>query len=73
MKTIFLAIAFGTSVRDVLRNDTYRVLTKSKNLRIVIFSQDISDNFTKEFKNKNVFFEKIDSFKPTLIERMLLH
>ena len=73
MKTIFLAIAFGTSVRDVLRNDTYRVLTKSKNLRIVIFSQDISDNFTKEFKNKNVFFEKIDSFRPTLTERMLLH
>ena len=42
-KKIFLAIAFGTSVRDVLRNDTYRILKSRPDLDIVIFAQDVNE------------------------------
>jgi hypothetical protein len=72
-KTIFLAIAFGTSVRDVLRNDTYRLLVQNKNINIIVFAQDISDLFVQEFGAENVKFEKLNIAKVSLIERLLLH
>ena len=74
MKTVFIAIAFGTSIRDVLRNDTYKALLKHRNLRIVIFAQDISQEVISGIEtNDNVFFEQISKIKPTFIERALLH
>lgn len=72
-KTIFLGIAFGTSVRDVLRNDTFIRLKEDNNIRIIIFSTDVSETFTHEFKGDNVFFEKLNKFTPSLIERILLN
>jgi CDP-glycerol:poly(glycerophosphate) glycerophosphotransferase len=72
-KKIFIAIAFGTSVRDVLRNDTYKVLKKRKDLDIVIFIQDINEKITTEFGGDNVEFERLYPYKPSLIERILLH
>lgn len=73
-KTVFIAIAFGTSVRDVLRNDTYKLLLGRNDLDIVILAQDISETFQNEFGHANqVKFEKLTPVKPTLIERILLH
>lgn len=73
-KTVFIAIAFGTSVRDVLRNDTYKLLLGREDLDIVILAQDISEAFKKEFGHGNqVKFEKLVPVKPTLMERVLLH
>lgn len=74
MKTVFIAIAFGTSVRDVLRNDTYNKLLGRKDLRIVLFAQDVSENFKSEFSFEDkVQFEPLFPVKPTLAERILLH
>lgn len=73
-KTVFIAIAFGTSVRDVLRNDTYKQLLGRKDLRIVIFAQDISTDFVEEFGYKDqVSFETLKPVQPSLVERILLH
>jgi hypothetical protein len=72
-KTIFLAIAFGTGVRDVLRNDTFKLIKENKEVRIVVFSQDISEEFTSEFSGPNVFFEKLFPTQINFIERFLLH
>jgi CDP-glycerol glycerophosphotransferase (TagB/SpsB family) len=72
-KKIFIAIAFGTSVRDVLRNDTFKILKEKKNIEIVIFIQDINDMIVAEFGGENVSFEKLVSFKPSIVERILGH
>ena len=73
-KTIFIAIAFGTSVRDVLRNDTYKMLLNDNNIRVVVFAQEISEEFVSEFGHLNqVSFEQINPFKATFVERFLLH
>ncbi len=72
-KTVFLAIAFGTSVRDVLRNDSFQLLRRQKNIRIVIFANDINENFRTEFGGENIFFEQLIQIKPIFIERILYH
>jgi len=72
-KTIFIAIAFGTSVRDVLRNDTFQLLRSQKSIRIVIFAIDTSQRFQNEFGGENIYFEPLTQFKPTILERVLYH
>ena len=72
-KTIFLAIAFGTSVRDVLRNDSYRKLKANPNNQLVVFAQDTGKAFENEFGGDNVSFEKLIPYKPTVVERVLIH
>jgi hypothetical protein len=71
-KIIFIAIAFGTSVRDVLRNDTFYLLKKNKKNHIVIFTQDVSSKFKEEFGDDNVNFVKLDKYKATVSERIIL-
>ena len=70
-KKIFIAIAFGTSVRDVLRNDTYKVLKANEKIDIVVFAQDINENVITEFGGENVTFQQLVPFKPSLIERII--
>lgn len=73
IKTIFIAIAFGTSVRDVLRNDTYKKLKNNENLEIVVLAQNVSDpQFINEFSGENIHFEPLQKVQPTVIERALL-
>jgi len=72
-KTIFLAIAFGTSVRDVLRNSTFKVLTNDKTIRIVIFAINESEEFKMEFGGDNIEFVPLNPFKPTRLEKAVLH
>lgn len=71
-KTIFIGIAFGTSVRDFLRTSAFTNLRDRKDLEIVIFSQDLSEKFKSEFSSDNIFFEKLCDYKPNLLERLLL-
>jgi CDP-glycerol glycerophosphotransferase (TagB/SpsB family) len=72
MKTIFIAIAFGTSVRDVLRNDTFLKLKERKDLRVVILAPQVCDpQFVKEFSGENIEFEQLVKFKSTIVERIL--
>lgn len=73
MKTIFIAIAFGTSVRDVLRNDVFQKLKQQSNLKIVIIALEANNiKFREEFAGNNVFFEPLLRYRPSLIERILL-
>jgi len=72
-KTIFIAIAFGTSVRDVLRNDTYRSLQKQKNIRIVVLAPQVNDpEFIEEFKSDNVEFELLEKYHATRISSSII-
>lgn len=71
-KKIFLGIAFGTSVRDVLRNDTFSILKSQPNLDIVVFAQDIESQTMKEIGGENIHFEKLLNFSPSYSERILL-
>ncbi len=72
-KTIFLRIAFGTSVRDVLRTDTFRTLKAQKDIDIVVFLQDTTISIQEEIGGENVYIEKLYDFEPTKWERMVLH
>ena len=71
-KTVFIAIAFGTSVRDVLRNDTFLKLKERKDLRIVVLAPQVNDaKFVEEFSGENVEFEPLVKFKASFAERIL--
>jgi len=73
-KTIFIAIAFGTSIRDVLRNKTFTELKKQYNLDIVILSANYNDKaFQDEFGGSNVFFEPLRNYTPSFFERIAYH
>jgi len=72
-KTIFLGIAFGTSVRDVLRTDTFRILKAQKNFDIVVFLQDTSIDIQEEIGGENVYIEKLYDYKPSKWERIVFH
>lgn len=72
-KTVFLAIAFGTSVRDVLRNNTFKTLSSDKTIRIVIFAISDSDDFKNEFRGDNIVFVSLKQFKPKRLEKLVLH
>ena len=74
MKTVFIAIAFGTSVRDVLRNDTFLKLKERKDLKIVILAPQVTDpKFVEEFSGDNIEFEQLIKFKASFAERILYH
>jgi hypothetical protein len=72
-KRVFIAIAFGTSVRDVLRTDILGKLKQQPNLDIVVFMQELNESIIEEFGSFNVSFEKIKPFTPSLWERILLN
>ncbi len=73
MKTVFIAIAFGTSVRDVLRNDTFLKLKNRKDLRVVVMAPQVGDQkFVEEFSADNVSFEPLLTFMPSFAERALI-
>jgi len=68
---ILFAIAFGTSVRDVLRNDTYKHLKDNKDLDIVILAQHIDEQFVTEFGDDNIYFEQLIEYKASIVERCI--
>ncbi len=72
-KSVFLGIAFGTSVRDVLRTDTFRKLRRQKNIDIVVFLQDTSEEIKNEIGASNVFIEKLHDYEPNWWEKLILH
>jgi CDP-glycerol glycerophosphotransferase (TagB/SpsB family) len=71
--TIFLGIAFGTSVRDVLRNDTFKILKERNDIDIVVFSQETGKQFQEEFSGSNVFIERLIDFTPSFWEKFVLN
>jgi len=73
MKTIFIAIAFGTGIRDVLRNDIFNRLKDNSNLRIIIFLPELDSAIIEEFESDNVFIEKLIPYQPNFLERVLRH
>lgn len=63
LKTIFIVVDSGMSIRNILRTNVYKVLRACKNLRIVIFSPLVDDEFRKEVGGENVFLENIQKWK----------
>ncbi|HEX7861505.1 MAG TPA: CDP-glycerol glycerophosphotransferase family protein [Verrucomicrobiae bacterium] len=71
LKTIFIVVDSGISIRNILRTDVYKVLRACKNLRIVIFSSLTDDDFYKEVGGENVFFEPLQNWKATPLVKSL--
>jgi len=61
MKTIFIPIFQGHQSRNILRTGVFELLKKEKDLRIVIFTKKIKEEYYKNnFSGDNVFVEGID-------------
>lgn len=73
MKTVFIAIAFGTGIRDVLRNDIFKKLKDEDNLSLVIFLPELDNAIIEEFESDNVSIEKLIPYQPSFVERILRH
>ncbi len=72
MKTIFWGIAHGTTVRDVLRNDTFLSLKENPDLKHILFVEAAKDEkFVDEFSGHNVEIRPLQPFNTSLAERMI--
>ena len=70
-KTIFLALSFPMSVRNLLKNKLFEYLTDR--YQVVVFSMMTTDTeFIKEFKRENVHFYDLKfDFKRGLFCRVI--
>ncbi len=71
MKTIFIILDSGTAIRNILRTNVFNVLKDQQDLRIVIFSPIVDNDFKKEFSAENVFIEHVPKWKLNLIVKSL--
>ncbi|MGZ8937940.1 MAG: hypothetical protein ACXW32_01885 [Limisphaerales bacterium] len=71
LKTIFIVVDSGMSIRNILRTNAYKVLRACKNLRVVIFSPLVDDEFRNEVGGENVFLEPIQKWKAGPIVKSL--
>ena len=73
LKTIFIIVDSGMAIRNILRTDLYRGLRTCKNLRIVIFSPLMDEDFRKEVgaDNVNVILEPLQKWKAGPLVKIL--
>lgn len=64
-KTMFIIVDSGMAIRNIIRTDLYRGLRACRNLRIVIFSPLMDDDFRKETgaDGTNVILEPLQKWK----------
>jgi hypothetical protein len=70
MKTVFIVLDLGIAIRNVLRTDIFRGLQSEKDLRIVIFSPIVDEDFRKEFERPGVIVDKVPKWKPNWIVKI---
>lgn len=71
MKTIFLTADSGTAIRNLFRTDVITTLLARQDLRLVLFTPLMDQEFRKEIGGENVFFELLPSWKPNLFVNLL--
>ena len=69
--TVFIVLEDGTAIRNILRTDVFTVLKARKDLRIVIFTPLVDDEFRKEMAAENVVVEVKPKYKIGVIAGML--
>ena len=62
-RTMFIIVDSGMAIRNIIRTDLYRGLRACKNLRVVIFSPLLDDDFRKEVGGDNVFLEPLQKME----------
>ena len=68
MKTIIMAIPYGTDARNLLRTDVLKIL-KSRGLRVIILSPAFNEEyFVKEFEDENTVVERLYTQRPSILE-----
>ena len=70
-KTLFILLDSGTAIRNILRTDIFHVLRKQSNLRIVIFSPIVSQEFKQEFGGDNIVIKPYINCRPTFRQRII--
>src|SRR5436190_10009478 len=71
LKTIFIIVDAGMAIRNILRTDVFKTLKACKNLRIVIFSPLVDEEFRQEVAGENVFVEPLQKWRPGPIVKAL--
>lgn len=61
----------GTAIRNILRTNVFKILKAQGDMKIVIFSPIVDDDFKKQFHAENVFIEHVPKWKPNLIVKPL--
>lgn len=70
MKTIFMAVPYGTDARNLLRTDVFRILRDS-GTRVVILSPAAADDyFIREFTGDDVVVEELLTRRLPLLQRV---
>lgn len=70
-KRIMIALAFGGSFRDVLRNSFSTWVRENDSVEFHIVAPSIPSFIRDEFSESNYFFHTVEPYEPTLTERLL--
>ena len=71
LKTIFVTVDLGISIRNILRTDVFLRLKERKDLRIVIFSTIVDKDFREEFSADNVVIEPMPKWHPNVLVKLI--
>lgn len=71
LKTIFVIVDLGISIRNILRTEVFSCLKKRKDVRIILFSAIVDEDFEKEFSAENVEIESLPKWRPNLIVKLI--
>ena len=66
MKTIFIPIFQGVEAKNMLRTDIYRNLVEKKDLKIVLFLNNLNklEYYKREFNHPNLVYEVVEDYQP---------
>lgn len=72
-RTLFLVLATGMSIRNILRTEVLAHLRAEADLRLVILTHLVHDpTFQREFSGPNLVLEALPPDRPSAAERLLL-
>ena len=71
MKSIFVIVDLGISIRNILRTEVFKRLTEEKALHIVIFSPVVDEGFLEEFGSERVTIEPLRQWRPNPMVKLV--
>jgi hypothetical protein len=71
LKTLFIIVDSGLSIRNILRTNVFKILRRTPDLRIVIFSPITDEEFRSEMAGDNILIEPLQKWKPNALVKSL--
>jgi hypothetical protein len=71
MKCIFIVLDLGSAIRNILRTEVFSTLKSAKDVKIVLFSPGVDEDFRKEFEDEHVRVEKVPKWRANWLVKLI--